>query len=78
MRGNIAGRYLASLLFTLTVTAAAPAFAGNRATVDETNASASVAGHQERTPVPVLREEAAMVLIGSMLIGLGAAVRRAA
>ncbi len=78
MRGNIRSKYLASLMFTLTVTAAAPALAGTMATQDETNASATVAAQQVRSPVPVLREEAAMVVIGTMLIGLAAVVRRTA
>jgi hypothetical protein len=78
MRGNIISKYLASLVFTLTVTAATPALAETAATQDETNASATGAAQQVRMPVPFLREEASMVLVGTMLIGLAAAVRRAA
>ena len=37
----------------------------------------TVAAQPDSAPVP-LRDEAAMVLVGSALIGLGAAVRRAA
>jgi hypothetical protein len=71
-------KYLASLAFTLTVTAAVPALAGTAATTDEANPSATVAVQQARMPVAGLREEAAMVLVGTMLIGLAAAVRRSA
>lgn len=38
----------------------------------------AVAVQQVRVPVTGLRDEAAMVLVGTALIGLGAAVRRAA
>jgi hypothetical protein len=70
-------KYLASLAFALTVTAAVPALAAARDT-DETHASATVAVQQVRMPVPGLRDEAAMVLVGTALIGLAAAVRRSA
>jgi uncharacterized membrane protein YedE/YeeE len=38
----------------------------------------AVAVQQITMPLPGLRDEAAMVLVGTALIGLGAAVRRAA
>jgi hypothetical protein len=70
-------KYLASLAFALTLTAAVPALAATRDT-DETHASATVAVQQARMPGPGLRDEAAMVLVGTALIGLAAAVRRSA
>ncbi len=47
---------------------------------DETSVTAAptVAVHRVGLAVPAIRDEAAMVLVGTMLIGLGAAVRRAA
>lgn len=44
----------------------------------EATASAPVAVQRVAVPARGLRDEAAMVLIGTALIGLGAAVRRAA
>ena len=38
----------------------------------------AIAAQQNRAAVPDFRDEAAMVLVGSALIGLAAAVRRAA
>jgi hypothetical protein len=38
----------------------------------------TTAAHQDRAGIPEFRDEAAMVLVGSALIGLAAAVRRAA
>ena len=70
-------KYLGSLAFVLTLTAAAPVLAATAAT-DESPASPTVAVQQVRMPVPGLRDEAAMVLVGTALIGLAAAVRRAA
>jgi hypothetical protein len=70
-------KYLASLAFLLCLTAASRAMAETPAS-EETRASATVAGQQMRAPGPGLRDEAAMVLIGTALIGLAAAVRRSA
>ena len=67
-------RYLASLAFALCLSS--PAFAGTEA-ASETSA-APVAVQHVRVALPGLRDEAAMVLIGTALIGLAAAVRRAA
>jgi hypothetical protein len=65
-------RYLASL--ALMASAAAPAFSAASGG-SETDASA-VAAQQVRVPTHGLRDEVAMVLVGSALIGLAAAVRR--
>jgi hypothetical protein len=47
--------------------------------VNETESAPTMAAVQPvRSPLPGLRDEAAMVLVGTALIGLGAAVRRAA
>jgi hypothetical protein len=73
VRTNVMPRYLASLAFALCLSS--PAFAGTEA-AGETSA-APVAVQQARV-APGLRDEAAMVLIGTALIGLAAAVRRAA
>jgi hypothetical protein len=72
-------KYLASLVFTGCVLIASPSRAGSPVN-DTPNAEASptVAVEQVRVPLPGLREEAAMVLVGTALIALGAAVRRAA
>ena len=67
-------KYLASLAFVLGLSAA-PIFAAT--TTTDAN-EATVAVQQVRVPVPGLRDEAAMVLVGTALIGLAAAVRRAA
>jgi hypothetical protein len=69
-------KYLASILFTGCALAASPALAGSP--VNETESAPTVAVQQVRFPFPELRDEAAMVLVGTALIGLGAAVRRAA
>lgn len=69
-------KYLASLAFALTLSAAAPVLAATSTANDE--ASATVAVQQVKMPVPGLRDEAAMVLVGTALIGLAAAVRRSA
>jgi hypothetical protein len=55
---------------------ASPAFAGNPD--DEAVAPAPVAVQRVSTPSTGLRDEATMVLVGTALIGLAAAVRRAA
>jgi len=78
VKGNVMRKYLASLVFVLTLSAAAPARAATTTGSAEVNASAAVAVQQVRMPVPGLRDEAAMVLVGTALIGLAAAVRRSA
>lgn len=71
-------KYLASLVFALSVSAAIPAVAATSATTEESAAPAAVAVQHVRVPLPGLRDEAAMVLVGTALIGLGAALRRSA
>ena len=46
--------------------------------VDDTVSAAPVAVHRVSLPSTGIRDEAAMVLVGTVLIGLAAAVRRAA
>jgi hypothetical protein len=73
-------KYLASLVFAASALAASQLSAAPSA--GETaagEASTTVAVQQVRVPTGGgLRDEAAMVLVGTALIGLGAAVRRAA
>lgn len=58
---------------------AAPALAGDTPPPDDIVAKrATVAVQRAAVPAPGLRDEAAMVLVGTALIGLAAAVRRAA
>ena len=66
-------RYLVTLAFAL---CASPAFAAGSAA--ETTESTAVAVQHARVQMPGLRDQAAMVLVGTALIGLAAAVRRAA
>lgn len=70
-------KYLASTAFIGCALAASPLVAAPPA--PEANAAApTVAVQQVRVPpVGGLRDEAAMVLVGTALIGLAAAVRRA-
>ena len=68
-------------LVVLIVLWAAPIAAATRPTVDQRETSAPVAPVAvQRVSIPAtgLRDEAAMVLVGTTLIGLAAAVRRAA
>ena len=65
---------LAGLTVIASPAAATPA--DDRAS--EPRAQATVAVQQVHLPLPGLREEVAMVLVGTVLIGVGAAVRRAA
>jgi hypothetical protein len=80
VRGNEMSKYLASLVFAGCALTATPAVAAPAANDTPTVAtdSTTVAVQQVRMPVPGLRDEAAMVLVGTALIGLGAAVRRSA
>jgi hypothetical protein len=69
-------KYLASLAFTGCLAIAAPLAA---ATATETaEPEATVAMQRMPAPVSGLRDEAAMVLLGTALIGVAAAVRRRA
>jgi len=57
-----------------TTTSGASASASNDASV---GATPTVAVQRVSLAIPAMRDEAAMVLVGAALIGLGAAVRRA-
>jgi len=74
-------RYVGSYVFAGCITLAMPLMAAPAAT-GETGGrnpdAPAVAVQQVRVPLPGLRDEAAMILVGSALIGLAAAVRRAA
>lgn len=71
-------RFLASVVFAWCALIALPLWAAP-ASEDPSNTSRpTVAVQQVRVPVPGIRDEAAMVLVGTALIGLAAAVRRAA
>ena len=71
-------RYLASLAFVLSFSAAAPLAAESPVAADESHRDTTVAVQHVRVPLAGLRDEATMVLVGTALIGLAAAVRRAA
>jgi hypothetical protein len=70
-------RYLASLALVGGAAVASPA-AVAAATETPVDPASTVAVQQVRVPAHGLRDEAAMVLVGTALIGLAAAVRRAA
>ena len=71
--------YLASLALVASAAVAAPSAAAPADTErTPADAGAAVAVQQVRVPAQGLRDEAAMVLVGTALIGLAAAVRRAA
>ena len=71
-------KYLASIVVTGCVCAASP-FAAAASLKEAETAAPTVAVQQVRVPAGGgLRDEAAMVLVGTALIGLAAAVRRAA
>jgi hypothetical protein len=70
-------------LITLTLAGLAIATTASRsssAASDESSVTAAptVAVHRVSSGAPAIRDEAAMVLVGTVLIGLGAVVRRAA
>ena len=69
-------KYLASLAFVSCLSAVSPAMAA--APAPHETASAPVAVQQAQVQVPGLRDQAAMVLVGTALIGLAAALRRLA
>jgi hypothetical protein len=69
-------KYLGSILVA-GCALASPLIAGASES-EAPKAPRAVAVQQVRVPMPGLREEAAMVLLGTALIGLAAAVRRAA
>jgi hypothetical protein len=72
-------KYLASTVFTGCALAAASPLAAAPSLKEAETATPAVAVQQVRVPANGgLRDEAAMVLVGTALIGLAAAVRRAA
>ena len=73
MRRQLVSLALAALALMATGLHASP-------TVDDDGAAVApaVAVQRVNLPIPPLRDEAAMVLVGGALIGLAAAVRRAA
>jgi hypothetical protein len=70
--------FLASLVFAscAAIAGAVPAVNTDRSPAGQP--APALAVQQVRVPLPGLREEVAMVLVGTALIGLAAAVRRAA
>lgn len=72
------GKYLAGLVFAGCLLIASPLFAAPGVTEGAAADAGPVAVQQVRVSTPGFRDEAAMVLVGTALIGLAAAVRRAA
>ena len=74
MRRQLVSLTIAGLAVLATGLSASPA-------VDDStvaNAAPTVAVQRVSLPLPAVRDEAAMVLVGTALIGVAAAVRRAA
>lgn len=72
-------RHFGTLLFAgLVSMAAVPALAEDTKDLETVTAPSAVAVQRVSGPATGLRDEAAMVLVGTALIGLAAAVRRAA
>jgi hypothetical protein len=72
-------RELVSVMFAGFVGAyATPLAVATRPTADETSGSATAPVAVQSVPAKGIRDEAAMVLVGSAMIALAAAVRRAA
>jgi hypothetical protein len=74
MRRHLVILTLAGLAVLSGSTLAAPAVSEEKST----GAPATVAVQRVSFQIPAMRDEAAMVLVGTMLIGVAAAVRRAA
>jgi len=74
MRRQLVSLTFAAVALMATGLAASPAVDDKVAA----NAAPTVAVQRVSLPVPGIRDEAAMVLVGTALIGLAAAVRRAA
>jgi hypothetical protein len=68
--------FVGALLFAGSIAIALPTAASSRTAPDKDRTHAAVAVQRVQVPLPGLRDEAAMVLVGTALIGLGAAVRR--
>ena len=71
-------RYLASLAFATSIAAVASVSAASADSATPSPDASAVAVQQVRVSTNGVRDEAAMVLVGTALIGLAAAVRRAA
>ena len=71
-------RFLALTLAGLAIATTASGASSSSGDETSVNAAPTVAVHRVGLAVPAIRDEAAMVLVGTVLIGLGAAVRRAA
>jgi hypothetical protein len=75
----VVSKYLASVAFAVGVLCSSPVAAASSSTKTADDSRSAVAVQQVRaTPVGGLRDEIAMVIVGTALIGLAAAVRRAA
>jgi hypothetical protein len=74
MRRQLVSLTIAGLAVLATGLSASPAADDNTAA----NAAPTVAVQRVSLPLPAIRDEAAMVLVGTALIGMAAAVRRAA
>lgn len=78
-QGWVMRRQLGNVLFAgMMALIASPAYADRTKETDAAVASAPVAVQRVNALATGLRDEAAMVLVGTALIGLAAAVRRAA
>jgi hypothetical protein len=72
-------KYLVTLVFGGCAVMASPLFASSeQGSTPETSSAVAIEHGPVRVPVSGLRDEAAMILVGSALIGLAAVVRRAA
>jgi hypothetical protein len=78
VRGNDMRKYLATLVFSGCALIALPLGAAPSATEAEASPTVALDSVQARVPASGLRDEVAMLLVGTALIGLAAAVRRAA
>jgi hypothetical protein len=78
VRGNDMRKYLATLVFSGCALIALPLDAAPSAKEAEASPTVALDSVQARVHAPGLRDEAAMILVGTALIGLAAAVRRAA
>ena len=72
------GRFVVLVLFAGLIALLASPLVAAPSVRDEARSGATVAVQRVNLPDTGLRDEAAMVLVGTALIGLAAAVRRAA
>jgi hypothetical protein len=79
MNRDMKRKLLGLVVVACVLMAAASAFAApNTKSPDAESEQPAVAVQQVQIPVTGLHDEAAMVLVGTVLIGIGAVVRRAA